>query len=246
MEIDSINLIDSIKPDIERLENIESKEYLKNLVDQLRHQSIFNAMREMKPERLNDSWDWEGSYKNILMSSFLRIINFADTVPLLQNFNPQEWGIKTKLKKEEKIIEFILKEFPVIDDNVSYEQLIDFKSDNDSRRKFYALRNWMIEISKGDYSINEIEEKYQYLYSEYQAHLEQHKITTNLRILKGFAITTAEILGDLTSFKWGKAVKTSFEIFDKKAKLMQLEKSAPGMEIGYIYSANKEYNNLRN
>jgi len=241
IEIDSKQLINSLKNEFKKSTDSSLEDNFLGFFENINHQSVINVIREREPELLNESWDWEGSYKNILMTYFLKIINFADAVPLLKNFDSKEFGINFPQNKDHQILEFILKEFPIIDDSVSYEQLIDFKSDENSRRKFFALRNWMIDISKGDYTINEIKEKYLHLYHEYKAHLELHKISTNVGILKSFAITTSEILGDLASFKWGKAVKTGFEIFDQKAKLIELEQNAPGKEVGYIYHSNKEF-----
>jgi hypothetical protein len=171
-------------------------------------------------------------YKNYFFSELINAISEVDVIPIFDMFIPEK---KSDLGKEYKILEVVLKKFPVIDDSVSWEQLIDFKNDTDSKRKFLALRNWMIDISKGNFDSREISEKFDHLYSVYESHIKKHKLKTNSGVFKTFSIASSEILEDLIRFKWSKAVKAGFEIFEKSSKLTEIESNAPGKEVGYIY-----------
>jgi hypothetical protein len=171
-------------------------------------------------------------YKNYFFSELINATSEVDVIPIFDLFIPEK---KSELGKDYKILEVVLKKFPVIDDSVSWEQLIDFKNDADSKRKFLALRNWMIDISKGSFNSKEVSEKFDHLYAEYESHIEKHKIKTNSGIIKTFSITTSEILEDLVRFKWSKAVKAGFEIFENSSKLTEIESNAPGKEVGYVY-----------
>jgi hypothetical protein len=171
-------------------------------------------------------------YKNYFFSELINATSDVDVIPIFDLFIPEK---KSDLGKEYKILEVVLKKFPVIDDSVSWDQLIEFKNDTDSKRKFLALRNWMIDISKGSFDTKEISEKFDYLYLEYEAHLKRHKLKTNSGVIKTFAITTSEILEDLIRIKWSKAVKAGFEIFEESTKLTEIESNAPGKEVGYVY-----------
>lgn len=171
-------------------------------------------------------------YKNYFFSELINATSEVDVIPIFDLFIPEK---KSELGKEYKILEVVLKKFPVIDDSVSWEQLIDFKNDSDSKRKFLALRNWMIDISKGNFNSREVSEKFDHLYSEYESHIKKHKLKTNAGFIKTFSITTSEILEDLVRFKWSKTVKAGFEVFEKSSKLTEIESNAPGKEIGYVY-----------
>lgn len=171
-------------------------------------------------------------YKNYFLSELINATSEVDVIPIFDLFIPEK---KSDLGKEYKILEVVLKKFPIIDDSVSWEQLIDFKNDSDSKRKFFALRNWMIDISKGNLNSKEISEKFDYLLSEYEAHIKSHNLKTNSGLIKTFSITTAEIIEDLLTFKWSKVVKTGFEIFEESSKLTEIESNAPGKEVGYVY-----------
>lgn len=171
-------------------------------------------------------------YKNYFFSELINATSEVETTPIFDLFIPEK---KSQLGKEYKILEVVLKKFPLIDESVSWEKLIEYKSDEDSKRKFLALRNWMIDISKGNYTEKEVSEKFDYLYAEYASHIKKHNLKTNSGILKTFAITSSEIIEDLIRLKWSKAVKAGFEIFEKTSKLTEIESNAPGKEVGYIY-----------
>lgn len=176
-------------------------------------------------------------FKTHFYSEILNATTQFETVPILENFVPEQ---NSDLGKNYKILEIILNKFPLIDETVSWEKLIDYKKDPDSKRKFLALRNWMIDISKGEYNPSEINEKFDYLFSEYDTHIKKHKIKTNYGLIKTFSISTAEILENLATLKWSKAIKTSFEIFEKNTRLTEIESNAPGKEIGYIYDISEK------
>ena len=66
--------------------------------------------------------------------------------------------------KKEDVLKFLLKQIPEPDNSVSWEQIIDFRNDPDTMKKYYALIKWVNDVSKKGFSINEIEEEYKYLY----------------------------------------------------------------------------------
>lgn len=177
-------------------------------------------------------------YKNYFFSILYNQVAKQEVVPILDNFISET---QTDLGKDYKIMEVVLNKMPIISDTVSWQQIIDFKNDPDSKKKFLALRNWMIDISRGDYNSRELIEKYDYLRAEYDAHIKRHKIDTTFGIVKTFAITTAEILENIIKLNWSNAIKTGFEIFEKTSKLSEIEANAPGKEVGYIYKLESKF-----
>lgn len=142
---------------------------------------------------------------------------------------------------DQPVLEIVSKQLPIIHDSVPWEQIIEYKSDEEARRKFLALRNWMIDISKGDYTISEIEEKFEHLLHEYRAAINRHKMKVNQGTFKTFIISTAEILEDLAKLKFGKVAKAGFEIIERKEKLLDLHTNIPGKEVAYIYDVNEKF-----
>jgi hypothetical protein len=135
------------------------------------------------------------------------------------------------------VLSIVINELPVVDQSVSWEQILDFKSDPDSRSKFLSLRNWINEVSRNELTPIEIEQKIEYLLDQYQQHMKFHKMKTNSGTLKTFITASAEVLGDLVSFKWGKATEALFSFKNRKVELLEGELKAPGNEVAYIIKA---------
>lgn len=171
-------------------------------------------------------------YRTYFICALLNATTDLQSIPILDDFIPET---KENQGKEYKIAEMVINKFPVIDDLVSWEQLSDFKQDPESKRKFMALRNWIIDISKGTLTAREVGEKLDFLLSEYTFHLDKHKIKTSFGALKSFTITTAEILENTLKLNWSKVAETFFEVFEHSSKLAEIESNLPGREVGYIY-----------
>lgn len=136
----------------------------------------------------------------------------------------------------------VLKKFPILDDlTVPYEKILEFKEDPDSRSKFLALRNWMIDISRAGYSQRELEEKIEYLLEEYERHLDFHAIKTRRSVFEVVTITTLEALENIATFKWSKLGKSLFSLGRMEYALMEAERKAPGRELAYIAKARDQF-----
>jgi hypothetical protein len=59
--------------------------------------------------------------------------------------------------------------------------------------------------------------------------------------LETIITTGAEVLGDLASFKWGKAAQALFSLKRRHVTLMGGELTSPGSEIAYIVKARETF-----
>ena len=141
------------------------------------------------------------------------------------------------ITKKEQILGIVIKALPTPDESTSWEQIIDFRSDENSRSKFLALRNWMNEIARSELSAIEIAEKLEYLLDQYQQHMKVHKIKTNLGTMQTLITTTADIAGNLASFRWGKVAESIFSLKNRNIALLQGELTSPGNEVAFIVKA---------
>ena len=142
--------------------------------------------------------------------------------------------------KKDKVAILVFNKLPMLTD-INIEQLIDFKSDPDSKLKLAALRNWMIDISYTPYKQNEIEQKLEYLLLEYQHHMDRAKLKYNLRSAEFWFTTVPEIVNDLAHLKLGSAAKALFGFAKKELMLMEEERKAPGKELAFVYKAHQEF-----
>lgn len=136
-------------------------------------------------------------------------------------------------------IRTVLKKFPVIENTDEIEKLIEFKQDSDTQLKLSRLRNWVLEISKSNFTEKEIQQKMEYLLKEYSHQLELHKLKYNLGAMEIFLVTTAELVENIARFKFSKAAKAVFDINRKDILLLEQEEKMTGKELALIH-------NLRN
>ncbi|WP_425392062.1 hypothetical protein [Ekhidna sp.] len=142
--------------------------------------------------------------------------------------------------RQSEVLNIILKQFPEPDSSVSWEQLIDFKKDDDSQIKLQRLRNWVSKISKTELNISEIEDELEYLIKEYEYQMKLHKMKYSYKNLEVVITGIAEFIEHLATIKFGKLAKSFFEFRNRKIDLLITESNIPGKEIGYLSKVNDQ------
>lgn len=153
-------------------------------------------------------------------------------IPTFRKFldlDPQCYAVK-----KHDIIQIILKKFPIISDDISIEQIIEFKSDSDTKLRYFELIDFITNISYSKFSIKEIEEKIEFLLHQYKTGLELQKIKYNTSILETFCITSLQIIENLAKLKFSDAIKPIFDLTKKKINLIEAERQLKGRELSYI------------
>jgi hypothetical protein len=174
-----------------------------------------------------------------LASIQLREVNGMDAHSVFQlPFEPL--GAFRESKGE--VVKLTLHTLPEPDESTPWEQIMEYRSDADSQGKFLALRNWMTDVAKANLPPAEVEEKLEWLAYEYQKHLNLHRLKTKAGVLETIITTSAEVLGDLASFKWGKAAEALFSLKRGRVELLEGELTAPGNEVAYIVKAREKFN----
>jgi hypothetical protein len=169
-----------------------------------------------------------------LLSLQLRVIHGVEAYPVLSEIVPQ---IPIPRPNKCDVVDVVINALPIPGDSTPWEQIIEYRSDPDSLSKFLALRHWMSEVARAELTPAEVEEKLEYLIDQYDRHMKFHRIKTNVGTLETVVTTGAEILGDLASFKWGKAVEALFSLKRRQVALLEGELTAPGNEVAYIVKA---------
>lgn len=96
-------------------------------------------------------------------------------------------------------------------------------------------------MARAELTPAEVEEKLEYLIDQYQQHMKLHRMKTNVGTLETVVTTSAEVLGDLFSFKWGKAAQALFALKRRQVALLEGELTAPGNEVAYIVKARERF-----
>ncbi len=143
--------------------------------------------------------------------------------------------------KKSDVLHLVLNHLPTPDDSVSWEQILDFRSDPDSKTKYWALRNWIGEMARAELSPYEIEEKLEHLIHEYEQHIRLHRMKYNAGTLELVVTMIPEFLEDLIKFKWKETAQLLFRLQKRRLNLMETELKAPGREIAYLFKAKESF-----
>jgi hypothetical protein len=184
-------------------------------------------MEEIINEYTNSVDDSENDVTRV-SSILLNKLTNDQLVPLIQN------DFSIGASQNSKVLEVVLSKIPIPDANVSWQQIIDYRADPDSIKKFNALRVWIQDISRTDYSKNEISDRIDYLLNDYESHLNFHKLKHTHSTLRVWVTTVAEIAESLLTLKFSKIAETVFTLSEKNLELYEAELQAPGREIAYI------------
>ena len=209
-----------------------------------------NKKLQQLPERvseLSEIFDGQGLVQRVknmathltrLFSIQLRELNGLDAFAILPAEVP---SMEQHMSAKHEIMKIVLAALPVPDCQTSWEQIVEYRNDPDSKNKFLDLRNWMSEIARGELLPDEAEEKLEYLLSQYRRHIDIYKMKAATGALETFVNTSADVLGNLVSFQWGNAAKALFSIRQRKIELLEGELTARGSEVAYIIKARNAF-----
>jgi len=146
-----------------------------------------------------------------------------------------------RIVRERQVMDLLLRKFPIPDDDVEWERILDFREDSDSKDKLLNLRRWIRQISSSSFNIREIEEELDYLVHEYEKLIGFHKIKHRQKNLELFVTAPLEIIENLAKLNWSKAAKALFQLRQNRVDYLISENTLPGREIAYIHKATEEF-----
>ncbi len=138
-------------------------------------------------------------------------------------------------EKKQTVIQFILNDIPTPDNSVSWEHIIEYRSDEDIKNKYLTLLNWINKISNSNLKLSEIKEEYDYLFSEYKKQFKLHKMKFNNSKIEIIINASVNFLSNIGTGNYTTSLKDIFQFNLKNAQLLQEESKLPGKEIAYIY-----------
>jgi hypothetical protein len=136
------------------------------------------------------------------------------------------------------VLSVLFKKFPTVDDSIDLEKFIEFKNDPETQLKLSRFKEWVLEISKKNYTEKEIEQKIDYLLQEYAKQLEFHKMKYSLGAIESFVITSLEVLENLVKLNFSKAAKILFDLSKQEITLLEAEQKFTGRELAFINKLN--------
>lgn len=185
----------------------------------------------------------------ILFFNRLDYDNRGMAIDLRDNFSVNAFPIYPSLKilndnfksGNNDVVEVVLHSIPEPDfETTSWEQIIDFRNDPDTKKKLNNFRIWIQRITKSGISENELYEEITYYLNQYEEHIKYHRMKINRGIFETLLMASAEIIEGLF-FKPTKIVKALFTFKHKKLELLEAELKAPGRDLAYLLKAKEEF-----
>lgn len=158
-----------------------------------------------------------------------------DTFPLVQNLQDIPRG------KKEELISITINNIPIPDDIVPFDEIIDFKNEQDKNVKYLRLISWINNVSKSSLNINELKEEVEYLLASYKSHMENQRIKYKLTQLEVYMAYPMELIENLVKFRWSQIPKMFVSVKKAKAELLIGEAKSPGAEVAYIVATQNKY-----
>jgi uncharacterized protein YnzC (UPF0291/DUF896 family) len=232
VEFETINKVISVSIDT------PEERYMESLKD--RHSRITTLMIELKYQqnKSNTLIELMDELKR-LPNSFARAISIRLNNDGLESFPIFDEEPNYTFGKKEKVLKFILSKIPSPSDDTSWEKIMDFKNDDNTKNKYNALINWVNKTSKGESYLNEIEDEYNYLYSDYLEQYRFHKMKHKLTSLEIIATLGFNFIAGNLGIS---SLKTSaFRLWQSEMNLLESESKFTGKEIAYIHKVNQKF-----
>jgi hypothetical protein len=135
------------------------------------------------------------------------------------------------------VVQIVFDSFPTPDDSTSWPQILDYRQDPDSRRRFTDLRHWMTKFASGKFEFAEAHEEIEHLMHEYENHLKLHKLK-----VRTIALGVVFQLGAAWVDKKVGPVATGVATYlIGRLGLLEGESKAPGKEVAYIVETTKTF-----
>lgn len=223
--------------DIVKKESANFKESLRPFFRNIRITQDYNKI-DFNLLRDHDYADITNFISMRALSSKMNLIQSKDTfIPIIDG--PLISNNSSNNKVE--IIKLVLKNIPVPSSIIPFDEILDFRKDKDNNRRYMGLTNWINDIAKASLNISELQEKLEYMTTEFEAYMQTQKYEYELNDLEVILKLPLEIIKQIYSGEWGKLVNTILNIKKDKMKLLASEMTAPSKEIAYIIKANEKF-----
>ena len=123
---------------------------------------------------------------------------------------------------------------PVPDDSTPWEDIIQYRSDPESRTRFLRLKHWINGVLAHNRSPRELHEEIQTMLAEYEDHMKLHRMKVRAGALETFITTSAEVLEGLARLRWSDSAKALFSVRRRRIQLLEAERQAPGRHLAYL------------
>ncbi len=184
------------------------------------------------------------TYKARIQAVLLSLKEGNEAYPVIDNLNDLS-SIVGDLPKSH-VVNILLKKIPMPANDTPWEQIFDFRLDEDSKEKYLRVKRWLYSTATKEIKTNEMVQEIESLIRDYEKHMELHKMKYNHGFLKTTIISTVEFVENLMKLKWSDATKQIFNLKNERINLIEAEMKAPGRQLSYFVKAKENFNSAHN
>ncbi len=173
-----------------------------------------------------------GTYKSRIQSAYLRQSLGNEAYPIIDNLNDMGEFLSDLPKAH--VVNVLLKKIPVPDVQTPWEQLLEFRSNDDAREKYLRVKRWLYKTATQEVNTLEMYQEIDSLIHEYEQYMALHKLKFQQGMLKASVLTTVDFVENMMKLNFSKAAKALFNIQQDKVKMLEAEMKAPGRELSYF------------
>lgn len=151
-----------------------------------------------------------------------------------------EDGDDVPLERTE-VVQIIMEEFPMPDEGVPWEQILDYRRDPDSQARLQWLRAWMKKITEADFSEREIRDEYHELLFAFNDHMRVHRMKVQSGGIQALWTVPASVLENVIRLRFTKIPEALFWTKHQQIALLEAERAAPGRELAYVVTSQKKF-----
>lgn len=135
---------------------------------------------------------------------------------------------------EKNAIEVAVKNVPMPPDNLPWQDLLDYRSDEETKRKLTALRLWMQHQHSENKNPRLMREELEHLVMEYENHLRLLTRKYEMGVIKGLITASAEAISEIATINVAGALRSLVDFKTRGIDKAIAETQAPGKEVSYI------------
>lgn len=121
--------------------------------------------------------------------------------------------------------------------DVSWEQIIEYRNDPNSRNRFLDLRNWITDTAHGKLTPFEAQEQLEPVLKRFRKQMEIHKMETVTTALEAYITTPPDVLTNLLNYQAGRTQKQLCFFAQQKLTLLEGEAQSEVSEVAYALEA---------
>lgn len=158
-------------------------------------------------------------------------------VDILQRLVAQEGAEQSATRLQTNVLQVVLEDFPMPDESVAWEQILDYRRDPESRRRLKWLRAWMKQVSEAEHTEREIREEYEELLFSFRDHMRFHRMKSR----PGAFQALLTLLENTVKLQFTKLPEVLFWTRHRQIELLEAERAAPGRELAYVVASEQQF-----